>query len=99
NADGGDRHLLVDNEVTSEGHVLGLVWSPDGERLAFSLRRDQGGIYTIRADGTGLTLVASQGADFFQMPPQWSPDGSRIAFVRNGSLFTIGAHSTDGQLG
>ncbi len=98
NADGSNDRLLVDNEVTSEGHVFGLVWSPDGERLAFNLRRNQGGIYTVRADGTGLTLVAPSGADFFQMPPQWSPDGSRIAFVRDGSLFTIGADGTDEKI-
>src|SRR5439155_21089180 len=63
NADGSDRHMVLENEVTSEGHVFGLVWSPDGDRLAFDLRRDGGGIYTVRPNGSGLTLVAPQESD------------------------------------
>jgi WD40 repeat protein len=108
NADGSDRRLLVENEVTRRsGHEFGLVWSPDGQRLAFHLRVNRGGIYTVRADGTGFTLVAPDeiehgfpiaAEDFRAMPPQWSPDGSRIAFVRDGSLFTIAADGTDEQM-
>jgi WD40-like Beta Propeller Repeat len=55
------------------------VWSPDGERVAFS-RTDGGNadIYVVGADGTGLVrLTMDPGTDFF---PAWSPDGLRLAW-------------------
>ena len=74
NADGGDLHVLIDN--IEAYRISGLVWSPDGTRLAFG-RRISDGIYTIGADGSGLTLVIPDGVN-----PHWSPDGSRISFDR-----------------
>lgn len=40
-------------------------------------------MFTMNADGTGLALVRSSGAE-----PAWSPDGSRIAFADHASSGT-----------
>jgi TolB protein len=56
-------------------------FSPDGTKIAFC--HDMTGapeIYTINADGTGLTRVTFD--NLFDCAPRWSPDGTRIAFAR-----------------
>lgn len=86
NADGTERRLLLDEELPGfgGGHMNALTWSPDGEWLAF---QTDDGIYLVRPDGTGLTLVV-QGGYFGAAPGvHWSPDGSRIAYRRGGALF------------
>jgi Tol biopolymer transport system component len=72
NADGTGTHVLVDEQ---QGHTThNLAWSPDGERLVFGLGTSSG-IYTVGADGSGLTLVIPDATY-----PYWSPDGSRISY-------------------
>ncbi len=58
----------------------GVAWSADGSLIAFSgAKGPSRGIYTVRADGTGLRFLPGTlgGAN-----PVFSPDGSRIAFSR-----------------
>ncbi len=91
-ADGSGAHVIVDNELTREpGSIVGLEWSPTGDRIAMGLVRDSGsgkyyfdpigeasvdaGIYTFSPDGSQFTLVIEGGVG-----PTWSADGSRIAF-------------------
>lgn len=87
--DGSDRRQVVDLYVEYPD------WSPDGSMIAFDdgtvidhidWSFDTGHIYTVKADGTGLSQVTSgDGAEF---APDWSPDGTRIAVSavgRNGS--------------
>jgi Tol biopolymer transport system component len=70
--DGSGSRALTRHVFEDTGNALDLVWSPDGTRLAI----DYGGdIYTIRADGSDLTLVIPHGGS-----PNWSPDGSHIAY-------------------
>lgn len=78
NADGsGSRVVLRDHGLMhNTAFPGGLVWSPDGSRLALGLGYIPDTIYVVGADGSGLTRLA-KGAD-----PHWSPDGSRISFER-----------------
>ena len=78
NADGSDaRPLLTDARIFAQGAP---VWSPDGSTIAFAGTEgpdEDGGVYTVRRDGSGLTKVAGiAGA----ASPAWSPDGTRLAF-------------------
>jgi hypothetical protein len=75
NADGSGSRVLFTDRRFYGLHMDHLVWSPDGTRLAFDA---DGEIYTVGADGSGLTRVI-HGED-----PQWSPDGSRIAYTLGG---------------
>jgi Tol biopolymer transport system component len=56
-----------------------VVWSPDGERLAYTAGLDA--LYTIRPDGTDRKRVVGKA-----LAPSWSPDGERIAFMRDSCL-------------
>ncbi|HYI46011.1 MAG TPA: hypothetical protein VE174_11205, partial [Actinomycetota bacterium] len=70
NADGTERRLVLDEEVSGAGHMNALRWSPDGEWLAFTT---DDGIYLVRPDGTGFRLMVR--GDFVQSSTvQWSPD-------------------------
>jgi Tol biopolymer transport system component len=55
-----------------------------------------GDLYTIRADGTGLRRLTTNGVSY---DPVWSPDGGRIAFtggsVRERRLFTMAPDGSD----
>jgi serine/threonine protein kinase len=57
------------------------AWAPDGERIAFTSRRDGiPQIYVVNvADGTGLINLNDNKA--FNRQPTWSPDGTRLAFT------------------
>ena len=80
NADGSGSHVLLkDAGVMRGAGLVNLTWSPDGSRLAFGAGYGPSrhrSIYTVGADGSGLTRLKVRGAD-----PQWSADGSRIAYL------------------
>ncbi len=57
------------------------AWSPDGQRIAFTSRRDGGNaeIYIMNADGSNQQRwTVDPGTD---EQPAWSPDGTRIAWA------------------
>ncbi len=72
-------------------------WSPDGRTLVFESTLDgRYSVYTIRADGTGLTRLTVN--EFNNEQPTWSPDGTHIAFSSDESghldLFVMNADGT-----
>jgi dipeptidyl aminopeptidase/acylaminoacyl peptidase len=58
------------------------AWSPDGRRLAFTRRREDGGssLHVIPVDGPGETVTVCVRPESIG-PPTWSPDGTRLAFA------------------
>jgi hypothetical protein len=58
-------------------------FSPDGERIAFGV---DGTIYTVAADGSGLTRIMDFGEAW---GARWSPDGELILVSINGDLATF----------
>ncbi|MEM7051436.1 MAG: hypothetical protein AAF604_17330 [Acidobacteriota bacterium] len=57
------------------------VWSPDGERIAYSARRrGQENLYVARIDGRQEEQLTSGPAS--DRYPAWSPDGSELVFAR-----------------
>ncbi|MCJ7797284.1 MAG: hypothetical protein MUQ56_11060, partial [Thermoleophilia bacterium] len=83
NADGSGLEQL-----TTDLGVVSFSWSPDGEQIAL-LSDVDGGLYLIRADGSGRTRLAQEtpGVAAFS----WSPDGEQIVFVDGRSVYRIGA--------
>jgi hypothetical protein len=88
NEDGTDRRPLS----AGPGHVGTTeddspAWSPDGSRIVFRRRPDNGpgtssgpgDLYIVGVDGTGETQLTNEPADESQ--PTWSPDGQTIAYI------------------
>jgi TolB protein len=50
-----------------------------------------GNIFTVRADGTGIRQITTDGRNF---APRWSPDGQRIAFQHASELWAMRADGT-----
>ena len=65
-------------------------WSPDGKWLAFSQSRAfTGGVWVIRADGSGVRRISETGSW-----PVWWPTGKQIGYLDVGpdgeqQIFTI----------
>ncbi|MEZ4672358.1 MAG: hypothetical protein R3E39_31015 [Anaerolineae bacterium] len=69
-------------EIPAQDLVGFPVWSPDSQRLAFSLyHNNQTDLFTVRADGEDLRQLTNDTADDQQ--PAWSPDGRYLAFNSN----------------
>jgi len=64
------------------------LWSPDGERVAFSAR--QPGLYLADAAGSQMQLLSEMVTS-----PTWSPDGTRIAYVRGRAIYMRDIHAPD----
>ena len=98
NRDGSDRHLVTNWDKTITGGGVGAqrpVWSPDGQRIAFSFEGADlnATIYVVNDDGSDLKQL-TYGRD-----PSWASDGQRIAFESHveGALeiFTIRPDSSE----
>ena len=68
--------------LESDGDALDAVWSPDGTRIAFTMKRgDAHTIYWIEASGETVTPREVTSLEDNQAYPSWSPDGQRILFT------------------
>lgn len=61
------------------GRGLTASWSPRGQRITFSRRDPEQGVWLMRRDGSGQQLVDSKGISV-----QWSPHGRIIGYERTG---------------
>jgi Tol biopolymer transport system component len=79
-ADGtGEQRITISPEGGTLIHGY-PAWSPDGQRLAFSIGQP-GNLHlaTLVAGGAIVHLTQSTASD---VEPSWSPNGARIAFAR-----------------
>jgi len=65
--------------ITASSHDIGLVWSPDGQRLAYMSDHDgDWELHVITREGWVQQITVNEARDGL---PVWSPDGSELAFV------------------
>lgn len=88
---GGDIHIMnadgsdIVQVTTGSGDDLHPVWSPDGNRIAFTRYlpnynwQTRSAIYVVNADGTGLTRLSPEDVTS-DIHASWSADGTRLAF-------------------
>jgi len=93
--DGSSAVELIDVSNPAGYHCAGWFsgtgsgprWSPDGARIAFA---NEGDLWVMASDGSGLTQLTSIGASRIGTPV-WSPDGSEIAVVIDLVLYVVDA--------
>ena len=90
---------VIDEEGNNETRLThtarfeeGLVWSPDGEKIAF-IAGVPSDIYVMDADGTDQTRLAPSPAT--RWAPAWSPDGKRMVFLSGPDIHVMDADGTD----
>lgn len=93
-SDGTNLKRLTDNGTTID---LNQVWSPNGDRIAFTSGRDgDAEIYTMKPDGSDVKQLTHN--DYADATPAWSPDGTKIAYASSpgeyADIYTMNADGT-----
>ncbi len=77
-------------------------WSPDGSRIALTLRtRERWDVATVNADGSGLSVWSAPlaGVRSIHSPIDWSPDGRRIVFHASTQPFEANLYMVETSTG
>ncbi|MFA6107832.1 MAG: leucine-rich repeat domain-containing protein [Candidatus Latescibacterota bacterium] len=73
---------VIDSRFGSYYQPSYIVWSPDGQQIAFVSNRDGNQeLYIVNADGSGLMRLTHD--DGYDTASAWSPDGRWLAFNTN----------------
>lgn len=101
NLDGSGERLLTD---TPDQDEMGASYSPDGQRIAYSVFDENNGtqdVWVMNYDGTGAHQLTNT-VDYDEWPPYvWSPDGTRIAcegddyLTTDSGIFVIAADGSN----
>ncbi|MCZ6751901.1 MAG: hypothetical protein O7E51_08745, partial [Acidobacteria bacterium] len=69
--------------LSFEGHNLIAVWTPDGQRVAFTSDRDgSANLFWMPADGSTLEPEPLLTSPTDQVPLAWTPDGRELIFLQ-----------------
>jgi Tol biopolymer transport system component len=90
---------VPDLSTTTGDNIQRVSWSPDGQRMVFSLAI--GWLYVLNVDD--LTYRRITGEDVRILTPDWSPDGSRIVYdLQRGTgrfdIFTMNPDGSDARI-
>ena len=91
-SDSGNREIyLTDAEAITKIKITDYAgadgypdWSPDGKRIAFYAKYDDGytwSMHTMNSDGSDRKRLTFE-KNKWDSSPTWSPDGKKIAFAR-----------------
>jgi Tol biopolymer transport system component len=86
-----------------DGSMNEMAWSPDGERLAFDYKGEEGAqnsirdsdikysnIYTMSSEGgEAVRVIQAKEEGLSFSSPHWSPDGQRIACLADGRIWIV----------
>ncbi len=67
-------------QITTEGNVSSVAFSPDGSEVAFSVARTANAILVVRNIASGAERIVAQGS-FSALEPRYSPSGGQIVFT------------------
>ena len=76
----GDSARAADSVVIADRDVERPVWSPKGDRLAFTTGGSRAGVYVTPADGRYSNLVSTRHA-----APAWAPSGRTLTLAELGA--------------
>jgi Tol biopolymer transport system component len=86
NADGSNQRRITRNNGSNPSLNLDPVWSPRGNKIAFSGNREgRQSIIVMDTNGANEQILTNNeptDTAFFDRQPKWSPNGSKITFMR-----------------
>ena len=85
-----DLTRRTSTRIPLKGAMIGMVWSADGQQIAYGLASDGAfAIWERRSDGSGepVKLYSSPDSRTLLVPTGWTPDGKSLAFLQV-DLFT-----------